>query len=147
MRTFFVFDIRDEYLALYYNYEISLYNLLKQVYTIKKDNIIYGKHLFYQLIKPLPKEELDRRLFITLHQDIPYSKRCNVHIYNNFYLSEITTMEVKKTYIKISTSKDQNYFFKGLYKENPNFFVCDFTNNDYFFLKDIYKNNKLIGTY
>ena len=29
MRTFFVFDIRDEYLALYYNYEISLYNLLK----------------------------------------------------------------------------------------------------------------------
>ena len=67
MRTFFVFDIREEYLALYYNYEISLYNLLKQVYTIKKDNIIYGKHLFYQLIKPLPKEELDRRLFITLH--------------------------------------------------------------------------------
>ena len=40
MRTFFVFDIRDEYLALYYNYEISLYNLLKQVYNIKKDNII-----------------------------------------------------------------------------------------------------------
>lgn len=147
MRTFFVFDIKDEYLALYYNYEISLYNLLKQVYTIKKDNIIYGKQLFCQLIKPLPKEELDRRLFITLHQDIPYSKRCNVHIYNNFYLSEITTMEVKKTYIKISTSKDQNYFFKGLYKENPNFFVCDFANNDYFFLKDIYKNNKLIGTY
>ena len=121
MRTFFVFDIRDEYLALYYNYEISLYNLLKQVYNIKKDNIIYGKQLFCQLIKPLPKEELDRRLFITLHQDIPYSKR--------------------------SSSKDQNYFFKGLYKENPNFFVCDFANNDYFFLKDIYKNNKLIGTY
>ena len=136
MRTFFVFDIRDEYLALYYNYEISLYNLLKQVYNIKKDNIIYGKQLFCQLIKPLPKEELDRRLFITLHQDIPYSKRCNIHIYNNFYLSEITTME-----------EDQNYFFKGLYKENHNFFVCDFANNDYFFLKDIYKNNKLIGTY
>ena len=60
---------------------------------------------------------------------------------------QIKNHEVKKTYIKISTSKDQNYFFKGLYKENPNFFVCDFANNDYFFLKDIYKNNKLIGTY
>jgi len=136
MRTFFIFDIRDEYLALYHNYEISLYNLLKQVYNLNTENIMYAKPLFEQLVKPLPKEQLDKRLFLNLHQDIPYSKRGNVHIYNNFYLAEITTMEIKRLYIKVTSSKDQNYFFKGLVKEKPNLFACDFENGDYFFLKN-----------
>lgn len=145
MRTFYVFDIREEYLALYGNYEISLYNLLKQVYNLKYDNINYGKQFLEQLVKPFNIEKLDRRLFLNLHQDIPYSKRGHTHIYNNFYLAEITTLEVKNLYIKITSSKDQNYFFKGLLKEKPNLFACDFENGDYFFLTKIILKDNLIS--
>ncbi len=137
MRTFFVFDIREEYIALYKDYEISLYNLLKQVYNLRKDNIIYGKQLLEQLVKPLDKEYLDRILFLKLHQDIPYSKRGHTHIYNNFYLAEISTLEIKHYYIKISSSKDYNYFFKGLNEKLPYLFACDFETGDYFFLNRV----------
>ena len=98
MRTFFVFDIRDEYLALYYNYEISLYNLLKQVYTIKKDNIIYGKYLFYQLIKPLPKEELDKKYLILEMMSRPSFYEGKI-LYDTIYETDKSMIENVNEYL------------------------------------------------
>ena len=139
MRTFLVFDINDNYYSLYKDYPKSIYNILNQVYHLKKDNLTFAKNILYSLINNIEKSELDKNIFIKLHRDLPYSKRGNIHMFNNFYYGEITTMEIKNHYIKIKSSKDYNYFLKSLSFYN-NLFVCDFERGDYFFLKDFLKN-------
>ena len=139
MRTFLLFDINENYYALYKNNPKSIYNILNQVYHLKKDNLSFAKNLLNNVVNTIDKNELDKKLFIKLHRDLPYSKRGSIHIFNNFYYGEVTTMEIKNTYIKIKSSKDYNYFLKSL-SNYKNLFVCDFMEGDYFFLKDFVNN-------
>ena len=141
MRTFLIFLINDSYYTLYRNYPKSIYNILNQIYHLKKDNLTFASNILKSITEEIDKEEIDKKLFLKLHKDIPYSKRGSIHIFNNFYLGEITTMEIKYKYIKITSSKDQNYFLESLINFDKKFFVCDFKNGDYFFLESLVVNN------
>ena len=44
MRTFLVFDINDNYYSLYKDYPKSIYNILNQIYHLKKDNLSFAKN-------------------------------------------------------------------------------------------------------
>lgn len=136
MRTFFVFNLKEEIISLYKDTPSSLYIILREILNLNKENIDYAKTMFKQICKLIDKEKIDRNTFIKLHKDLPYSKRKNTHIYNNLYKDEVTTMVVKNTYVKIETNKDYAYFLNTLTNYSNNFFVCDFKNYDYFLLKD-----------
>ena len=136
MRTFYIFNINENIYALYRDNPISLYNILKQISTIMPSDIVYATNIFSQVCNTIDKEKLDRRIFLDLHQDMPYKKNKDIHIYNNLYLDETTTMEIKNNYIKIKTNKDYAYFFRVLLKYELNYFVCDFKNQDFFFMLD-----------
>lgn len=136
MRVYFIFDIKEEFINLYRGNERILYNILKQIYYLEKEEVEYGYHLFKQLINPIDKTKIDRYLFLKLHQDIPYSKRNNIHYYNNLYKDEVSRLVVKKSYIKIETEQLSSSFFSYLITLNPRFFVCEFKYQDYFFLQE-----------
>ena len=68
---------------------------------------------------------------------IPYSKRGNIHYFNNLYKDEVSRLIAKKSYIKIETEQITSSFFKVLNDYSQNFFVCEFKYQDYFFLSDI----------
>ena len=136
MRVYFIFDIKEEFINLYRGNERILFNILKQIYYLEKDEAEYGYHLFKQLINPIEKSKIDRALFLKLHQDIPYSKRGDIHYYNNLYKDEISRLTVKHSYIKIETEQLSSSFFSYLNILNPRLFVCEFRYQDYFFLQD-----------
>ncbi len=136
MRVYFIFDVKEEFINLYLGNERILFNILKQIYYLEKDEAEYGYHLFKQLINPIEKSKIDRALFLKLHQDIPYSKRGDIHYYNNLYKDEISRLTVKHSYIKIETEQLSSSFFSYLNILNPRLFVCEFRYQDYFFLQD-----------
>lgn len=136
MRVYFIFDIKEEFINLYKGNERVLYNILKQIYYLEKEEVEYGYHLFKQLINSLDKIKIDRYLFLKLHQDIPYSKRNNIHYYNNLYKDEVSRLEVKHSYIKIETEQLSSSFFHYLTLLNHRLFVCEFKYQDYFFLDE-----------
>lgn len=136
MRVYFIFDVKEEFINLYLGNERILFNILKQIYYLEKDEAEYGYHLFKQLINPIEKSKIDRALFLKLHQDIPYSKRGDIHYYNNLYKDEISRLTVKHSYIKIETEQLSSSFFSYLNILNPRLFVCEFRYQDYFFLHD-----------
>lgn len=137
MRVFYLFNINDNFYSLYKDNPSSLFNILKQVHLLSTDDLVYASNIFYQVNDVIDKENLDRRIFLDLHQDMPYSKRKDTHIYNDLYLNLESTMEIKNNYIKIKSSKDCTYFFRVLLNYNLNYFVCDFQNHDYFFLSGL----------
>ena len=137
MKVYFVFDIKNEFIELYKGNERVLYNILKQIYYLEKEEAEYGFNLFNQLINKIDKNILDRFIFLRMHQSMPYSKRSNIHYINNLYKDEISRLTIKESYIKIEAEQTMSSFFGVLEYYYRDYFVCDFKNQNYFFLSDI----------
>lgn len=137
MRIYYVFDIREEYISLYSDSAKSLFDVLYQLYYMRKKDIEYGFNMFKQLTNRISKEKLDKTIFLKLHNKMTYVKKGNNHIINNLYKDEISALKVKNSYILINSNKNYTEFFNVLLSVNANYFVCDFINKDYFFLSDI----------
>ncbi len=134
MKVYFIFDIKEQFISLYQNNYRVLYNILRQIYYLDKEEVNYAYTLFKQLINGIDKNMIDRDIFLKFHEDIPYSKRGNVHYINNLYRDEVSRLIVKRSYIRLETEQLNSSFFDILKKYSNNYFVCDFKNYSYFFL-------------
>ena len=88
MRIYYVFDIRSEYVDLYKETPNSLYNVLHQLYYMRKKDLEYGFNMFKQLANRIDKDELDKNIFLKLHNKMTYVKKGDNHIINNLYKSK-----------------------------------------------------------
>lgn len=141
MKVYYIFKIKKEFVNLYKDTPSVLYNILKSIYYLDKEEVEYGYNLFNQLILPIKKKDLDRNLFIKLHQDIPYSKRKDTHYINNLYRNEVSRLIINNYYIKLEVEQNFSSFFNILNKEENNLFVCAFKKTDFFFLNDYLKQS------
>lgn len=137
MRIYYVFNIKEEYIKLYNDSPSSLYNVLYQLYYLRRKDIEYGFNMFKQLTNKIDNFKIDKDIFLKMHDKMTYVKKGANHVINNLYKDEISVLKVKKAYILINCNKNYTEFFNILFEENKNFFVCDFNNNDYFFLSNI----------
>ena len=137
MRIYYCFKIKKEFLNLYKDTPSTLYNILNQLYYMRKSDINYGYNLFNQMVDPIDKDYIDKTLYIKMHTKMRYAKRKDEHIINNLYKDEVSIMKVRKTYILINSNKSCTEFFELLNEFNKELFICDFTNNDYFFISSI----------
>ena len=136
MRVYYIFKIKKEFINLYEDTPSVLFDLLKNIYYLEKNEVDYGYNLFNQLIVPLNKNELDRNLFLRFHQDIPYSKRNNTHYINNLYRNEISRLTINNYYLKLEVEQNFSSFFSILDSELEDLFVCSFKYTDFFFLSN-----------
>lgn len=137
MRTFLIFKIKDDYQDLYKRNPGNLYQILKYLYFLTKKESEYGIELFNQLVIPIDKILLNRRIFIKYHQERVYSKINNTHVINDLYKDEISILKIKSSYIKLQTNHNTSNFFSIISKESNAFFACDFENQDYFWLSEL----------
>lgn len=137
MRIFYAFRIKKEFYDIYRDTPSVLYNFLNQLYYFKKEDLDYGNELFRQIANKFDKEELDKRLFIKLHNKMKYCKRGDEHIINNLYRDEVSIMKIKKSYIVINSNKNCTEFFEFLNEEDDSIFICDFINHDYFYANQV----------
>ena len=135
MREFFIFEVKDEFKQLYEAKPSMLYRIFEQIYYLKKEELQYGYSLFRQLTKKINKEKFDQYFFVKFHQSVPYSKTGNIHYYNNPAHDEISTLEVRRAFLKVKTNYYDSFFLEQLNTLNNNYFACDFKNEDYFFLE------------
>lgn len=136
MKVYYIFRIKKEFVNLYRDSPSILFNILKSIYYLDRTEVDYGYNLFNQLIIPFDNNSLDRKIFIKFHQDIPYSKRKNIHYINNLYRNEVSRLIINKSYIKLEIEQNFSTFFKILNTELDNLFVCSFKKVDFFFLDE-----------
>ena len=75
MKVYYIFKLKDEFFDLYKDTPSVLYNILRNIYYLDREEVDYGYNLFKQLTLPIEKNRIDRELFIKFHQELPYSKR------------------------------------------------------------------------
>lgn len=137
MRIYYIFNIKDEIAKLYKKNPKDLFKILENIYYMQEEDANYGFNIFNQLTNIIKVDELNNELFIKLHKDMVYSKIKNEHIINNLYQDEVSILKVKKAYLLLESNKSYSSFFKILYEDNSNYFICDFKEKDFFFIDDI----------
>lgn len=137
MKVFYIFNIKPEFKYLYKDNPSTLFNILKQLYYLRDDDIKYGRSLFNQLVNVIEKCDFDKYIFIKFHQKMDYSKKNNIHYLNNLYKNEISRLIIKRAYIRLELENEESAFFDILNELNNNLFACNFEYLDFFWIDGI----------
>ena len=134
MNEFFIFDIKEEFYKLYKNKPSELFYIFNRIYTMKKSDKEYGYNLFCQISNFLDKKTINDHIKNKYKDKIMYSNNSSEHIINNLFVNEISILTVKNPNIKIESNILKPSFLEDLRDLNLHLFVCDFKNNNYFFI-------------
>ncbi|MBQ4263576.1 MAG: sporulation inhibitor of replication protein SirA [Bacilli bacterium] len=140
MRTFYLFELKDNILRNYKNNYEELYSMLESIHFLKTEDIVLGYTLFDKLVNPLKKSGLNDYIKERYLGNENYICYDNAHTINDFYYNESTKMIINNSHIRIKSNKNLPSFFFDM-KGNANMFVCDFDNQDYFLLKETMSNS------
>ena len=136
MRKFYIFNINDEFKNLTNSSPYNLFKTFEDIYYLDLEDQNYGINMYDQMVKPFNKIDLNNRLFTTYHKNDHYTKFMNIHIYNDYYTDEETKLNIGNAFLVLETTSAKPTFFKVL-KDIKNLFICDFQNQDYFWLESV----------
>lgn len=137
MRIFYIFNIKKEVIDVYEDTPSVIFNFLKHMYMNKDKNIDHIAMIYMQMVNQFNKKDLDLKLYVKLHNKMKYTKRSDTHIINDIFKDEVSIMRIKNSYIVINTNRNFTDFFRFINDISKDCFVCDFNNNDYFFLRKV----------
>ena len=135
MRTFYLFDVKENILKNYRNNYEELYSLLESIHYLKTEDIILGFNIYQRIVNPMKKEEYNDYIKKNNLGKENYICYNYTHTINDFYFNELTKMIINNSHIKIKTNKNVPSFFYNI-RNFKNIFICDFNNHDYFLLED-----------
>ena len=135
MRTFYLFDVKENILKNYRNNYEELYSLLESIHYLKTEDISLGFNIYQRIVNPMKKEEYNDYIKKNNLGKENYICYNYTHTINDFYFNESTKMIINNSHIKIKTNKNVPSFFYNI-RNFKNIFVCDFNNHDYFLLED-----------
>ncbi len=104
-----------------------LYEVLKKIKNIKKENYNYGISLYYNVCNLFDTESL--KYYVKSKYDLK-------NVNNKFYLDKYNYFEIRKSCCIINNDKYLREILCIFYIYNKNIFVCNFESNEYFWLKD-----------
>ena len=124
---YYLFIIKNSFFK---NNDDFLYNILKNIKTMSKENYIYGISLYYNICSLFDTKSLKHYI----------KSKYNLNFKNNkFYLDKYNYFEIRKSCCVINNDKYLREILCIFYIYNKNIFVCNFKYNEYFWLKDKFK--------
>ena len=140
MKEYYIFNLKKEFVKLYKDRPSELFYIFNRIYYMKEVDKNYGYNLFEQICNFIDKKEVNEYIYSVYKDKMMYSYNENEHVINNLFLNEISILKVKNSNLRLETNKEDCSFLKDLNSFNNTYFVCDFKNQEFFFLK----NNKVI---
>ena len=141
VRVFYIYNINDYFKEIYDRYPYKLYKMLEDAYLVSKHNTNESIKLYEQIITNYNKLFMNNYILANNKLDIAYYHKEDKHLISNN--NEYTKLEVNKNYLRIRTNVNYPLFFDNIDSYSENIFICDYINNDYFWLNKItkFKNN------
>lgn len=132
MRKYNLFVIRKDVYQYYSNNTKALFNMLQDLYYLKKEDFEYGYSLFHQICEPFDVERLK----------FYFEDKYKLKEKNGKYQFEDTYIYLKPARVVIKTNVNLPGLFMDFKCYNRLIFVVDFEMKDYFFLCGDYNNRK-----
>lgn len=134
MKELYIFNVKEEFYKLYREKPSELFFIFNRIYHMKLSDKEYGYNLFSQISNFLDKSKINEVIKDKYKDKIMYSNNGNEHIINNLFLNEISILTIKNSNIKIESNVEKPAFLENLRDLKLNLFVCDFKNQDFFFI-------------
>lgn len=134
MKEFYIFNVKEEFYKLYKDKPSELFFIFNRIYYMKPSDKEYGYNLFTQISNFYKKDEINNLFKNKYNDKIMYSYNDNEHVINNLFLNEISILTVKTSNIRIESNIDRPSFLEQLREIKGAFFVCNFKEQDYYFL-------------
>lgn len=128
MYRYYIFDIKNKF-----KNDNNLYRLLKTLYTLNLKYINYGELIYNEMCKPINRENIKEIL-----KD--YNAKKVSRKYFICLNDEITIVVIKYSRLIIISNKLYPDIFNRLKIECENLFVCNFLNDNYFYVSKCCKN-------
>ena len=135
MKEYYIFNLKKEFAMLYRNKPHDLFSIFNRIYYMKEIDKEYGYNLFEQISNFFDKDEVNEFIKERYIDRMMYSNTMDEHVINNLFLNEISILKVKKSNLRLETNTLDSTFFIDLKDFKGELFVCDFKNQDYFFLR------------
>ena len=124
---YYLFIIKDNF---FYNNQKYLYDILYKIKHMSKENYIYGINLYYDICKTFDIDVLKYYL---------ESKYNFKNIGNKYYLDKYNYFSIRRSACTINNDAYIREILCIFYIYNKNIFICNFDNEEYFFIKDKFK--------
>lgn len=124
MRTYYLFFIKEEIAKQFIHHEFELFYTLQKLLKKDRNYLEYQVASYRQLCNECPKA------IVAYYLERKYHVIAKNHVYrihNDSYI-------IRSSYFKIITNKTIPYLFRLLNFTYSYIFVCDFENQDYFYL-------------
>ena len=135
MRKYYLFLIKREYYELYYNNSLALYSMLNSLKNMRSFDFKYGVMIFDEICAPFSVKLLNNYI----NQKIKHKNISNRLILFKDDFEE-TYLKLNYPCLIIKSNTNIPKIMHTIYIYNKNIFVCDFDNDDYFWLKDYFQS-------
>ncbi len=139
MRIFYVYVINEFYKDMYYHHSYSLYKILESIYYERDYDKISSYRMYKQVVTPLNKMMCNG--YVTKNHRLSYEYGYDNHAHYIRKKDEHTKMVITNIYIKVISDKNFPTFFHDIFSYEGDVFICDFDNNDYFWLDKLMKRD------
>lgn len=129
MRKYYLFMIKPEYCKLYKKEPLVLYQTLYNLYRLKEPNFTYGISLFDSICQPFAVKLLRNYVQNKYTCSMKNEKVLQVHSINDY-----TLLQINHACIIIKSNVNFPDILKVFHIYNKKILVCDFENDDYFWL-------------
>lgn len=135
MRVFYLFDVNMNFYDMYREYPYKLYKMYEDLYLTSKYNEELSIRMYKQMNHRFNISFMNNYLKGQNKLEPYYYNKEKSHIISSRYI--YSKLKVYTYYITIESNINFVKFFRQLNDYSSNFFVCDFDNNDYFWLEKI----------
>lgn len=128
MRKYYLFTIKKEFKAVYYNNAKVLYQTMYNLYKLPYKDYKIGLSIYNQICMPFNKKLLINYFKNKFSLKDYKDKYCLINKDEKIFIC------FNYSCVIIYSNRNIPSVFKYLYLYNKNIFVVDFDNNDYFWL-------------
>lgn len=142
MRTFYVYNVKDFVYSLYEKYPYQLYKMLEDAYLTNKYDMVLSSSYYGQITNNFNKLFMNHYIMANHKLNGYYYKKDNTHVITSN--QEYSKLMIGSHFLKLKSNINYPCFFDTIKDFRGNIFVCDFENQDYFWLEVVSSNNKKI---
>lgn len=139
MRTYYIFRINKYFAYIYKKFPYKMYKIIEELYHTKDYDMLVSYKYYQKFAIPFNKISLNDYIYNLNKKNINYSRDNNIHtIYNEKY----NKLLINNSCMILKTNDIYSVFLNDINVYLDNIFICDFKNNDYFWLDLVNKDRQ-----
>ena len=139
MRTYYIFKINKYFAYIYKRFPFKMYKIIEELYHTKEYDILLSYKYYQRFAIEFNKLAINEYIYNLNKQNKNYQRDNNIHIIINEKYNKLT---INQMCIILKTNDIYSVFLNDLNVYIDNIFICDFKNNDYFWLDSLNKDRQ-----